>query len=68
MKVIVIGGGPAGMLSAISSARLNNKVTLIEKNNILGKKMLITGKGSCNRTSSIDMDEVIKNIRGTGRF
>lgn len=62
MKVIVIGGGPAGMLSAISSARLNNKVTLIEKNNILGKKMLITGKGRCNITSSIDMEEFIKNI------
>ena len=68
MKVIVIGGGPAGMLSAISSARLNNKVTLIEKNNILGKKMLITGKGRCNITSSIDMDEFIKNIPGNGKF
>lgn len=68
MKVIVIGGGPAGMLSAISSARLNNKVTLVEKNNILGKKMLITGKGRCNITSSIDMDEFIKNIPGNGKF
>lgn len=68
MKVIVIGGGPAGMLSAIASARLNNKVTLIEKNNILGKKMLITGKGRCNITSSIDMDEFIKNIPGNGKF
>ncbi|MFG6319021.1 MAG: NAD(P)/FAD-dependent oxidoreductase [Clostridia bacterium] len=68
MKVIVIGGGPAGMLSAISSARLNNKVTLIEKNNILGKKMLITGKGRCNITSSIDIDEFIKNIPGNGKF
>ncbi len=68
MKVIVIGGGPAGMLSAISSARLNNKVTLIEKNNILGKKMLITGKGRCNITSSIDIDEFIKNIPENGKF
>ena len=60
MKVIVIGGGPAGMIAAISSAKSGNKVILIEKNNILGKKMLITGKGRCNITSSLDMDEFIK--------
>ena len=43
MKVIVIGGGPAGMLAAISSARNGNKVTILEKMNMLGKKLLITG-------------------------
>lgn len=68
MKVIVIGGGPAGILSAISSAREENKVTLIEKNSIIGKKLLITGKGRCNITSSLNIDEFIKNIPGNGKF
>ena len=61
MKVIVVGGGPAGMMSAISSAEEGNKVILIEKNKSLGKKLLITGKGRCNITSSLDIDEFIKN-------
>ena len=68
MKVVIIGGGAAGILAAISSAREGNKVTLIEKNNILGKKILITGKGRCNITSSLDMSEFIKNIPGNGKF
>ena len=68
MKVIIIGGGPAGMLAAISAAKENNEVVLIEKNNTLGRKLLITGKGRCNITSSIEMEEFIKNIPGNGRF
>ena len=68
MKVIVIGGGPAGMLAAISSARNGNKVTILEKMNMLGKKLLITGKGRCNITSSLDISEFIQNIPGNGRF
>ena len=68
MKVIIIGGGPAGMLAAISAAKQNDEVILIEKNNSLGRKLLITGKGRCNITSSIDIDEFIKNIPGNGRF
>ena len=52
MKVVVIGGGPAGMVSAISAARNKNEVVLLEKNNSLGRKLLITGKGRCNITSS----------------
>ena len=68
MKVIIIGGGPAGMLAAISAAKENNEVVLLEKNNSLGRKLLITGKGRCNITSSIDIDEFIKNIPGNGRF
>ena len=64
MKVIVIGGGPAGMMAAITAAENNNEVILIEKNNCLGKKLLITGKGRCNITSSINIEDFIKNIPG----
>ena len=68
MKVVVIGGGPAGMMSAISSRQNGNEVILLEKNNTLGKKLLITGKGRCNITSSLSMDEFIKNTPGNGMF
>lgn len=68
MKVIVVGGGPAGMMAAISSAEKENKVILLEKNNDLGKKLLITGKGRCNITSSLDINDFIKNIPGNGKF
>ncbi len=68
MKTIVIGGGPAGIMAAISAAKENDDVIIIEKNNSLGRKLLITGKGRCNITSSIDIDEFIKNIPGNGRF
>ena len=64
MKVIVIGGGPAGMMAAISAAENGNEVIIIEKNKTLGKKLLITGKGRCNITSSLDIDDFIKNIPG----
>ena len=68
MKVIVIGGGPAGMMAAISSAQDGNEVILLEKMQSLGRKLLITGKGRCNVTSSLDMDEFIKNTPGNGMF
>lgn len=68
MKVVVIGGGPAGMMAAITSRENGNDVTIIEKNNQLGKKLLITGKGRCNITSSLDMGEFIKNTPGNGMF
>lgn len=68
MKVIIIGGGPAGMLAAITSAQNGNETTIIEKNNRLGKKLLITGKGRCNITSSIDISNFINNIPGNGKF
>ena len=64
MKVIVVGGGPAVMMAAITAAENGKKVILIEKMNILGKKLLITGKGRCNITSSLDINEFIKNIPG----
>lgn len=68
MKVIIIGGGPAGMLAAIKSKKEKNQVIIIEKNKILGKKMLITGKGRCNITSGVDMSEFIKNVPSNGKF
>ena len=68
MKVIVIGGGPAGIMAAISSAKYVNEVIILEKMNMLGKKLLITGKGRCNITSSLPIDEFIKNIPGNGMF
>lgn len=68
MNVVVIGGGPAGMLASISSAQEGNKVILLEKNNILGKKILITGKGRCNITSSLEISDFINNVPGNGRF
>ena len=68
MKVIVIGGGPAGMMAAITSAENGNEVILLEKNKGLGKKLLITGKGRCNITSSLPMEDFIKNTPGNGMF
>lgn len=68
MKVVVIGGGPAGMMAAISAAKNGNKVILLEKNKSLGRKLLITGKGRCNITSSLEMSEFIQNTPGNGRF
>ena len=68
MKVIVIGGGTAGMIAAMTSAQNGNDVTILEKMEMLGKKLLITGKGRCNITSSLPIDEFIKNIPGNGMF
>lgn len=68
MKVVVVGGGPAGMMAAITASENGNEVYLLEKNNRLGKKLLITGKGRCNITSSLDMKEFISNVPGNGKF
>lgn len=65
---IVIGGGPAGMLAAITAAGSGQKVLLLEKNQRLGKKLLITGKGRCNVANDCSIDEVLKNIPRNGRF
>ena len=67
-RVIVVGGGPAGMMAAITAAENGNDVTLIEKMPSFGKKLLITGKGRCNITSSLYMSEFIKNTPGNGKF
>src|SRR5574344_448468 len=68
MKVVIIGGGPAGMMAAISAKKSGDDVVLIEKMNTLGKKLAITGKGRCNITSNLDISEFINNIPGNGRF
>ena len=65
---VVIGGGPAGMFAAIVAANQGEKVLLIEKNDRLGKKLLITGKGRCNVTNDCLSDEVLRNIPRNGRF
>ena len=65
---IVIGGGPAGMFAAITAAERGAKVLLIERNDRLGKKLLITGKGRCNVTNNCPSDEVLRNIPRNGRF
>lgn len=68
MSVVVIGGGPAGMMAAIVAASRGKKVILIEKNSTLGKKLLITGKGRCNITNDCDISEFISNVPVNGRF
>ena len=68
MKVVIIGGGPAGMMAAITASNNGNKVILIEKMKSLGRKLLITGKGRCNITSSLPIEEFIKNTPGNGKF
>ncbi len=65
---IVIGGGPAGMYAAIVAAKRGQKVLLLEKNDRLGKKLLITGKGRCNVTNDCTAPEVMQNIPRNGRF
>lgn len=67
-KVIVVGGGAAGMIASIKAAERGNEVILIEKNEKLGKKIYITGKGRCNVTTNKEIDEIITNIKGNGNF
>ena len=67
-RVVVIGGGAAGLMAAIIAGRERAKVTLLEKMNYVGKKMGITGKGRCNITNACDMSEFIKNTPGNGKF
>ena len=65
---IVIGGGPAGMFAAITAAQQGEKVLLLERNDRLGKKLLITGKGRCNVTNNCTEQEVLQNVPRNGRF
>lgn len=65
---IVIGGGPAGMFAAITAAKRGQRVLLLERNDRLGKKLLITGKGRCNVTNDCPEHEVLQNVPRNGRF
>ena len=65
---IIIGGGPAGMFAAITAAQNGRNVLLLEKNDRLGKKLLITGKGRCNVTNDCTAQEVLQNTPRNGRF
>ncbi|MBR4865011.1 MAG: NAD(P)/FAD-dependent oxidoreductase [Oscillospiraceae bacterium] len=65
---VVIGGGPAGMFAAITAAKQGSKVLLLEKNDRLGKKLLITGKGRCNVTNDCTSREVLESVPRNGRF
>ncbi len=66
--VIVIGGGSAGLMAAGTAAKNGRKTLLIEKNPVLGKKLLITGKGRCNLTNYCDVPELIENVPRNGKF
>lgn len=67
-QIIVIGGGAAGLMAAVIAGREGARVILLEKMNMVGKKMGITGKGRCNITNNADMVEFIKNTPGNGKF
>jgi len=66
--VIVVGGGAAGMMAAIFAARNGKKVTLIEQNEKLGKKLFITGKGRCNFTNACDIEDLFQNVVTNPKF
>lgn len=67
-EVLIIGGGAAGMMAAYAALKSGNKVTLIEKNEKLGKKIYITGKGRCNVTNAGDMEEIFNSIIRNSKF
>ncbi|MDG5787754.1 NAD(P)/FAD-dependent oxidoreductase [Evansella sp. AB-P1] len=66
--VIVIGGGPAGLMAAVAAGEYGAKVLLIDKGNKLGRKLAISGGGRCNVTNRAHVEEIIANIPGNGRF
>lgn len=67
-KVLVVGGGAAGMMAAYFAAKEGAQVTILEKNKLLGRKIRITGKGRCNVTNASDLETIIKNIYRNGNF
>lgn len=68
MRVVIIGGGAAGMMAAIKAAEIYDEVYLLEKNEKLGKKIYITGKGRCNVTNNADIDVIFRNINSNPKF
>ncbi|MGH2331903.1 NAD(P)/FAD-dependent oxidoreductase [Thermoanaerobacter mathranii] len=67
-KVFVVGGGPAGMMAALAAAMMGKEVSIFERNNILGKKLLVTGNGRCNITNFTDKEKFFENIPGNSKF
>lgn len=67
-KVLVVGGGAAGMMAAVFAARRGNEVTIYEKNEKLGKKLFITGKGRCNITNACDMETLFDQVMTNSKF
>lgn len=67
-RILVVGGGPAGMMAAYRAAKNGAKVALFEKNDRLGRKLRITGKGRCNVTNACTVEELIGNVPQNARF
>ena len=67
-RIAVIGGGPAGMMAAVKAAENGAEVLLLERMDRVGRKMSITGKGRCNITNASDLQEILKNVQGNGKF
>jgi len=66
--VIIVGGGPSGLMAAIAAGEIGKKVLLLEKGTKLGKKLAISGGGRCNVTNRLSQEEIVKHIPGNGRF
>jgi predicted Rossmann fold flavoprotein len=67
-RIVVVGAGPAGMMAALRAAQMGSVATLVEKNPILGKKLLLSGKGRCNLTNACDLDSFLKRFSRNGHF
>lgn len=66
--MIIVGAGAAGLFAAVTAAKMGKKILVLERNDRIGKKLAITGKGRCNVTNDATTDEVLKNIPRNGRF
>ena len=67
-KILIVGGGAAGMMAAVFAARNGNEVILYEKNEKLGKKLYITGKGRCNITNASEMETLFQSVTSNSKF
>lgn len=67
-KIVIVGGGAAGMLASVFAARNGNEVHVMEKNEKIGKKLFITGKGRCNVTNACDTEELFAAVMNNGKF
>lgn len=67
-KIVIVGGGAAGLMAAVSAARYGGQVTIIEKMPTVGRKLLITGKGRCNITNNCELEDFIRRMPGNGAF